>query len=167
LVQEILGVDIFDIFLHAIFFSINFLLCFLQGRLYSVPKKTQPFVKQFMKGEPLFGKNGAFAPLLQSFLQAALDSEMEDHLTQEARNAGNKRNGRGKKTLKTSQGSVEIEPPQDRLSSFQPQIVKKRETILADNLEKQIIGLYGLGTSFRDISKHSKKCMILTSLTPF
>ena len=45
----------------------------------------------------------------------------------------------------------------DRQSNFEPQIVKKRETVLADNLAPKIIGLYGLGMSFRDISSHIKE----------
>ena len=111
---------------------------------------------QFKSGKSLFGKDGAFAPMLKRFLESALDSEMEAHLDSEERSVGNKRNGKGKKTIKSSTGSFEIETPQDRQSSFEPQIVKKRETILADNLQDKIIGLYGLGMSFRDISAHIK-----------
>ncbi len=70
------------------------------------------------------------------------------------RSRGNKLNGKGKKTLKTLAGDITIETPQDRHSSFSPEIVKKRETVLADNLAPKIIGLYGLGMSFRDIASH-------------
>lgn len=52
---------------------------------------------------------------------------------------------------------MKLQLPQDRQSSFEPQIVRKRETILADNLSSQIIGLYGRGMSFRDISQHIKE----------
>jgi len=52
---------------------------------------------------------------------------------------------------------VTISTPQDRQSNFEPQIVSKRETVLADNLAPKIIGLYGLGMSFRDISLHIKE----------
>ncbi len=114
-------------------------------------------LEQFRSGKSLFGKDGAFAPLLQEFLEAALESEMETHLDEEERSTGNRKNGKQKKTLKTSQGSVEIETPRDRSSTFEPEIVKKRETILADNLESKIIGLYGLGMSLRDISNHIKE----------
>ena len=114
-------------------------------------------LKQFRQGKSLFGKDGAFAPLLKNFLEEALEAEMENHLDQESRELGNKRNGKRLKTLKTHEGSFEIETPKDRLSSFEPQIVKKRETILADNLQEKIIGLYGLGVSYRDISKHIKE----------
>ena len=109
---------------------------------------------QLRTGQSLIGKGGAFAPLLAQFLEAALDAEMNGHLSDSERTKGNKRNGRGVKTLKTMDGEITIQTPQDRQSSFAPQIVKKRETVLADNLAPKIIGLYGLGMSFRDISSH-------------
>ena len=114
-------------------------------------------LEQFKSGKSLFGKDGAFAPMLKQFLESALEAEMEAHLDNEQRELGNKRNGKGKKTIKSSTGSVEIETPHDRQSSFEPQIIKKRETILADNLQDKIIGLYGLGMSLRDISSHIKE----------
>jgi putative transposase len=48
-------------------------------------------------------------------------------------------------------------PCRDRDGDFEPQTVRKRETILAENLERRIIGMYGLGMSFRDISAHLKE----------
>jgi putative transposase len=111
-------------------------------------------LSQLRSGQSLTGKGGAFAPLLKEFIESALKAEMEVHLDDQERDLGNKRNGKGVKTLKTSSGTITIETPQDRLSSFEPQLVKKRETILAENLAPQIISLYGRGLSFRDISTH-------------
>lgn len=111
-------------------------------------------LEQLLKGQSLTGKNGVFAPLLQQFLESALEAEMNSHLTDEERESGNKRNGKGSKRLKTSSGEVVLTTPEDRKATFSPQIVKKRETILADNLAPQIIGLYSKGMSFRDISDH-------------
>lgn len=107
---------------------------------------------QLLSGESLFGKDGAFAPMLKSFIEKALDAEMSVHLSEQP--IKNKRNGKGKKTLKTNIGEISITTPSDRNSSFEPSIVKKRQTILADNLSEKIIGLYGLGMSLRDISSH-------------
>lgn len=112
---------------------------------------------QFMSGKNLFSRDGAFAPLLRSFIEKSLEAEMESHLDPEARLTGNKRNGKGSKTLKTAHGLIEIETPEDRHSSFDPQIVKKRQTVLTDNLADKIIGMYGLGMSTRDISSHIKE----------
>ena len=111
-------------------------------------------LEQLKSGKSLFGKDGAFAPLLKGFIEKALESEMEDHLDEPERIRGNKRNGKGKKTIKSTAGSFEIETPQDRHSNFEPELIKKRHTILAESLEEKIIGLYGLGMSYRDISRH-------------
>jgi putative transposase len=111
-------------------------------------------LSQLMTGQSLTGKDGAFAPLLKQFLETALEAEMNSHLDKVERSKGNKRNGKGSKTLKTAAGEIVIDTPQDRNSSFSPQIVRKRETVLAENLAPKIIGLYGLGMSFRDISSH-------------
>lgn len=112
---------------------------------------------QLRSGKSLTGEGGVFAPIIKEFLESALSAEMEGHLDEEERGYGNKRNGRSSKTLKTSSGAITIETPQDRHSTFNPQIVKKRETILADNLAPQIIGLYGKGMSLRDIASHIKE----------
>jgi transposase-like protein len=114
-------------------------------------------IEQLLSGKSLTGEGGVFAPMLKEFLDSALDGEMESHLDQEERSQGNKRNGKGNKVIKTSAGEIPIETPQDRHSSFDPQIIKKRETVLADHLAPKIIGLYGKGMSFRDISEEIKE----------
>jgi transposase-like protein len=116
----------------------------------------QQALEQFKTGKPLFGKGGAFSPLLKEILEAALEGELSAHFAEEAQeeDADNRRNGYAVKTVKSSQGSFELSTPRDRSGSFTPEIVKKRQTILADTLEEKIIGLYGLGMSYRDISKH-------------
>src|SRR5258707_5192303 len=90
-------------------------------------------------------------------LNSMLEGEMEGHLDEEERDAGNRKNGKSKKQLKTSSGTIEVTTPRDRLGSFEPEMVKKRETIMAQSLEDKIIGLYSLGTSLRDISAHIKE----------
>ena len=114
-------------------------------------------IEQFMSGKSLFGKDGAFAPMLKNFIEKALEAEMDSHLGEAERSKGNKRNGKSKKTVKSSVGTFELTTPTDRQSNFEPDLVKKRQTILADNLSDKIIGLYGLGMSYRDISSHIKE----------
>jgi transposase-like protein len=111
-------------------------------------------LEQLMSGKSLFGEGGALAPLLKEVLDSALEAEMETHLDPDERRKGNKRNGYKKKTVKTSHGPIELKTPQDRQSNFEPEIVKKRQTILAESLEPRILGMYGLGMSYSDISKH-------------
>lgn len=125
------------------------------GLDYEVMK--QKLKEQFRTGKSLFIKGGAFAPLLEELINSMLEGELEGHLDADERRSGNRKNGKGSKVVKTSAGSIEITTPRDRLSSFEPEIVKKRETIMASSLEDKIIGLYGLGTSLRDISSHIKE----------
>lgn len=122
---------------------------------YEVAK--QKLREQFRTGKPLFGKGGAFAPLLQEMLNSMLEGEIDGHLDDEERDTGNRKNGKSKKLLKTSSGTIEVTTPRDRSGSFEPSIVRKRETIMAESLEDKIIGLYSLGTSLRDISAHIKE----------
>jgi putative transposase len=112
---------------------------------------------QLKSGKPLLGKEGALGPLFKSFLEAALEAELEDHLQDNHEEESNRRNGHGTKLLRTSEGTMELSTPRDRSGSFEPEIVKKRQTILADSLESKIIGLYGLGMSLRDIAAHIKE----------
>lgn len=119
----------------------------------ALKKKT---LEQFRSGKDLFSKGGAFAPLLKDFLEAALQAELDEHLEQEDEDQNNRKNGYNTKLLKTGAGTIELDTPRDRNSDFSPEIVKKRETILANSLESKIIGMYGLGMSFRDISAHIK-----------
>lgn len=110
--------------------------------------------EQFKKGEPLFGKNGAFHFMLEEFLNKALDAEMDNHLAENKGNGGrDRRNGKMRKTVLSEYGPVEIETPRDRDGSFEPEVVKKRETILAEGLSDKIVSLYATGQSTRDIAK--------------
>lgn len=116
----------------------------------------QKALEQLRSGKSLYGKDGAFAPLLKSFLDAALEAEMESHLDEAERSTGNRRNGKTSKDVRTSSGTITVDTPRDRASSFEPELIRKRETILAESLESKILGMYGLGMSLRDISKHIK-----------
>jgi len=66
-----------------------------------VPPAAEPFdyeltkqkvKEQFRTGKPLYGKDGAFAPLLQDMLNSILEGEMEGHLDEEERDTGNRKN---------------------------------------------------------------------------
>ena len=56
-------------------------------------------LEQLRSGESLYGKNGAFAPLMKKFLEAALEAEMENHMDDAQRSSGNRRNGRSNKEM--------------------------------------------------------------------
>lgn len=109
-------------------------------------------LEQLRNGKPLLGKDGVFAPLLENLLNAALEGEMDAHLDEDERLCGNRRNGHMTKQVQTSLGEVTVHTPRDREGSFAPQLIKKRETILAEGVADKIIGLYALGNSTRQIS---------------
>ena len=85
----------------------------------------------------------------------ALQGEMDAHLGENGlEEGGNRRNGIGTKTVKTGGGSFELTVPRDRNSSFEPQLIKKRQTVLNEELDNNILALYGLGTSYDQITSH-------------
>ncbi|GAE21841.1 transposase [Bacteroides pyogenes JCM 10003] len=77
---------------------------------------------------------------------------MDAHLDVEERYSGNRRNGKMQKQVQTPFGAVTVSTPRDRNASFDPQFIKKRETILAEGVVDRIIGLYAMGNSTRQIS---------------
>lgn len=103
-------------------------------------------------GETLLGKEGVLTPLLKEFLEGALEGELEAHL--EENEEANRKNGKGKKQVKTPVGTVDISTPRDRNGSFEPEIVAKRSKTLGVDLDRQIIALYARGASYGDIRDH-------------
>lgn len=113
-------------------------------------------LKEYRSGKRLTGKDGLLAPLIKQLTEAALEAEIESHIAQDILNGkSNRKNGFNKKTIKgTSDGSFELEAPRDRDGSFEPQIIKKHQTTISDEIEEKILSMYGLGMSYKDISSH-------------
>jgi len=111
-------------------------------------------VKDVMSGKKISGKDGILAPLVKQIVEAALEAELETHIAQEIKEGNkNRRNGRSSKTIKTTDGSFELNTPRDRAGSFEPQLVKKNQTYLTDDIEEKVLSMYGIGLSYSDISK--------------
>lgn len=104
------------------------------------------------EGKALNGKDGILTPLIKQLTEAAMQAELEQHLSEETN--PNRKNGSTRKTMKSTSGSFELNTPRDRAGSFEPQIVKKHQTHLTDDLERKIIGLFALGNSYQDIRMH-------------
>lgn len=112
-------------------------------------------IKGMYQGKPLLGSGGLLTNLVKELTQLALQGEMDAHLGDTSlEEGGNRRNGLKTKTVKAPSGTFELEVPRDRNSSFEPQIVKKRQTVLNEELDNKILALYGLGTSYEGISRH-------------
>ena len=112
----------------------------------------QAAIQALRDGKGLSGKDGILTPLIKQLTEAAMQAELEQHLEQGE--APNRKNGSSAKTMKSTAGSFELNTPRDPAGSFEPQIVKKHQTQLTDELERKIIGLFALGTSYQDIRTH-------------
>jgi putative transposase len=109
-------------------------------------------VAQLRSGKPLEGKDGILAPLIKRLVEASLAGELDAHLEEDK--SSNRRNGKMSKRVKTGFGSVDIDTPRDRNSSFEPQILAKRQTVLGEALDHKVISMYGKGMSYKDICAH-------------
>ena len=101
----------------------------------------------------------ALKDLLGETLQEMLDTEFDEHMGydkyDQTAKKDNYRNGSSKKTVKTSQGHIDINIPRDRNASFDPVIIEKYNRDISD-IDNKIINLYARGMSTRDISESIK-----------
>ena len=109
-------------------------------------------LEQIKAGAKIDGKDGVLAPLIKQLTEAALQAELESHLTTEINK--NRKNGKSTKTMKSSVGEFDLDVPRDRNGSYEPQIVKKHQTHISDHIEQKILSLYALGNSYSQISEH-------------
>jgi transposase-like protein len=103
-------------------------------------------LKALQSGKAITGKDGILTPLIKKLIEAELDS----HLAQDV--VPNRENGKTKKTVKSTAGPFDLETPRDRTGNFEPQLVKKHQTSVNDEIEAKILSMYGLGMSYRDIA---------------
>lgn len=115
-------------------------------------------VKKCKTIDDVIGKDGLVQRLIKDVLENILEVEMGEHLDRDKydrqtdidQDDRNYRNGYSKKTLRSSFGDVDLDVPRDRKAEFEPQIIKKYETV-CNELDKKIISLYAKGMSTRDI----------------
>jgi len=97
-----------------------------------------------------------FKAILKEVIQTASQEELTSHLgydKHQSSDSSNSRNGYNDKTINSKYGQFDVSIPRDRESTFQPQLVKKREVLL-DGSEDLILSLYTKGMSVRDIQDH-------------
>ena len=115
-------------------------------------------VKKCKTIDDVLGKNGLVQRLVKDVLENILEAEMDEHLGRDKYqrqsdiepSERNYRNGYSQKNLRSSFGTVDLDIPRDRKSEFEPQIVKKYETV-CNELDKKIISLYAKGMTTSDI----------------
>ena len=97
----------------------------------------------------------ALKDLLGGTIKEMMEAEMDDHLgyqKSERSDSDDYRNGYKSKRVNSSYGSMDIDVPQDRKSTFEPQIVKKRQKDIS-NIDQKIISMYAKGMTTRQISE--------------
>ncbi|MDO6719324.1 IS256 family transposase [Psychrosphaera sp. 1_MG-2023] len=109
-------------------------------------------IEQLKSGKGLTGKDGVLTPLIKQLTEAALKAELEQHLEEDTK--PNRKNGTSKKTVKSPTGQFELDTPRDRAGSFEPQLVRKNQTKLTDEIDRKVLSMFSLGMSYRDIRGH-------------
>ncbi len=125
-----------------------------------------------MTTEPLYRKKEVYKPkpmtegkrnliqealkdLLSRVLQDMLEKEMDNHLgydRYERSGEPNYRNGTKSETIRSKYGEFEVDVPQDRQSSFEPQVLPKRQKDIS-SIDDKIIAMYTKGMTTRQISE--------------
>lgn len=119
------------------------------------PELLDELLKDYQSPQDLLGENGIIKQLTKAMIECCLQAEMEAHLGypkhgRKQPESANTRNVSGQKTLKSEHGELEITVPRDRDGSFEPVLVKKRQTRLK-GFEEKILALYARGMTTRDI----------------
>ena len=124
-----------------------------------MPRRKEPripdaILDQLLAGadaKTAFDPNGLLDDLKKALAERVLNAEMDHHLA--GAEAGNRRNGYGKKTVVTDTGQIELEVPRDRQASFDPQLIAKYQRRFP-GFDEKIISMYARGMSTREIVGH-------------
>lgn len=100
-----------------------------------------------------------FKETIAEFIENGLDAELDDELgysryDYKNKDTDNSRNGHSSKTLRTSFGDVEVSVPRDRKGQFDPQILKKNQTSISQDVEEKILSMYAKGMTTSDVETH-------------
>ena len=100
-----------------------------------------------------------FKETIAEFMENGLDAELDDELgyskyDYKNKETDNSRNGHSSKTLRTSFGDVEVSVPRDRKGEYEPQLLKKNQTSISQDIEEKILSMYAKGMTTSDIENH-------------
>ncbi len=100
-----------------------------------------------------------FKETIAEFMENGLDAELDSELgyskyDYKNKDTDNSRNSHSSKTLRTSFGDIEISVPRDRKSEFEPQLLKKNQTSISQDIEETILSMYSKGMTTGDIEAH-------------
>ena len=124
-------------------------------------------MQEYLKSNDISIKNGTdvnavMRDMMSVILEGALDEEMDEELgyskyDYKNKQTDNSRNGHSQKTMHTSYGDMEIDIPRDRNGEFEPQIIKKYQNTLSQDMEEKILSMYAKGMTTGDIESHMRE----------
>lgn len=139
------------------------------ARKKDTPQKAmmREFMQSYLKENDVKIKDGAdvnsiMRDMMSVILEGALDEELEQELGYSKydyrnKDTDNSRNGHSRKRMHTSYGDMQIDVPRDRNGEFEPQIIKKYQNTITQDMEEKIISMYAKGMTTADIENHMKE----------
>lgn len=105
--------------------------------------------------------NSIMRDMMSVILEGALDGELNEELGYSKydyhnKDTDNSRNGYSKKTMHTDYGDMEINIPRDRNGEFEPQLIKKYQNTVTQDMQEKILSMYAKGMSTSDIESHMR-----------
>lgn len=105
--------------------------------------------------------NSIMRDMMSVILEGALDGELNEELGYSKydyhnKDTDNSRNGHSKKTMHTDYGDMEINIPRDRNGEFEPQLIKKYQNTVTQDMQEKILSMYAKGMSTSDIESHMR-----------
>lgn len=139
------------------------------ARKKDTPQKAmmREFMQSYLKENDVKIKDGTdvnsiMRDMMSVILEGALDEELEQELGYSKydyrnKSTDNSRNGHSQKMMHTSYGDMQIDVPRDRNGDFEPQIIKKYQNTITQDMEEKIISMYAKGMTTADIENHMKE----------
>lgn len=133
------------------------------------PQKTamREIMRQYLKENDVSVKSGEdvnsiMRDMMSVLLEGVLDQELDEELGYSRydyrnKDTDNSRNGHSKKTMHTSYGDMDVAIPRDRKGEFEPQVIKKYQSTITQDMEGKIISMYAKGMTTGDIESHMKE----------
>ncbi len=121
----------------------------------------------YLKNNDISIKNGVdvnavMRDMVSILLEGVLDEELNEELGYSKydyrnKDTSNSRNGHSKKTMHTSYGDMNISIPRDRDGEYEPQLIKKYQNTITQDMEEKILSMYAKGMTTGDIESHMKQ----------
>lgn len=124
-------------------------------------------MKDYLKNNDVHVKDGTdvnsvMRDMMSVLLEGVLDEELDEELGYSKydyrnKDTANSRNGHSSKTMHTSYGDMDVAIPRDRNGDFEPQVIKKYQNTVTQDMEEKIISMYAKGMTTGDIESHMRE----------